>query len=93
MQRVTTLLAAAGALAVLAAAVPAQARGWDHGGWHGHAWHHGWHGPHGWHGGYVSGPPAYYPPPVYYAPAYPAPAYVAPPSVWFSTPGLSVGIN
>jgi hypothetical protein len=71
------ILAAAGALALLAAAPAAHADGWDRG-WHGHG-HGGWHG-YGWrpYGGYVYAPPPVYyaPPPVYYAPP---PAYYAPP--------------
>ncbi|HET6235944.1 MAG TPA: hypothetical protein VFE41_13435 [Acetobacteraceae bacterium] len=92
MKRVTTMLAAAGALALLGAATPARADGWHHDrDWHGRAGHdHGWHRRPGWYGGYAAGPPVYYAPPAYY---YPPPVYYAPPSVWFSAPGVSVGIN
>jgi hypothetical protein len=89
IKRVTTLLAAAGAVAMLATAGPAMAQDWHHDNhWHGHD------DPH-WHGGYG---PGYYAPPVYYAPPpvvyAPPPAYYAPPpAIVFSTPGVTVGIN
>ena len=99
MQRSTWIMAAVGALGMLAATVPADAQGWHGGG--GYGWHGG--GGYGWRGGvgigvYVPpvyfGAPAYYPPPVYYAPPpYYPPAYYAPPGVVFSAPGVSVGIN
>jgi hypothetical protein len=85
MKRVTTILAAACALAVLAASVPAKAdwnhdHGWRDRDWHGHYWH-----------GYPGDAPGYYvSPPVIYAPP---PDYYAPPAIVFAPPGVSVGIN
>jgi hypothetical protein len=108
MQRSTWIMAAVGALGVLAAAVPANAQGWHGGaggGWHGGGgggWHggggNGWHGGggYGWRGGVgVYLPPVYVGPPAYYPPPayYSPPAYYAPPGVVFSAPGISVGIN
>jgi hypothetical protein len=88
------VLAAAGGLAVLAAAIPARAD-WD--GWRRHEWRerawrerewqrHHWHQP-GY--AYVPPPPVIYrPPPAIYRPP---PAYYAPPPVYAPPPGPGWG--
>ena len=79
MRLLTTVLAGACAIGVMAAAGTAKADrdGWHHGGWH--EWHHD----HDWRGGYP-----YYPPrPYYYGP--PAYSYVPPP-VFYGPPAGGV---
>lgn len=92
MRAFPTILAAAGAIGLMAAAsVPARAD-WDH---HDHGWHHrdwdgGWQ--RGWYRPRVYVPPAvvYRPPPrVYYAPPY---AYYAPPA-YYAAPGVTFGFT
>jgi hypothetical protein len=87
------VLAAAGALSVLAAVAPARAD-WDHDGWRRREWReherreHEWR-EHEWRRherhqpGYVYAPP----PPVIYRP----PAYSAPPAVYAPPPGVRWG--
>jgi hypothetical protein len=83
MQRLTTILAAAGALAVLATAIPAQAE-WHHD-WHGgRGWYdHGWHGRAGYAPGYVIAPPVVYAPPS---------VYLGPPAIVIAPPPIAVGV-
>jgi hypothetical protein len=82
------ILAAAGAVALLAAAPAARADGWHgHGPWHGGGWHgYGWRP----YGGYVYAPPPviYAPPPVVYAPP---PAIVIAPRI--PMPFVAFGFN
>lgn len=109
MRVIPVLLAAAGALGVVAAAsTPARADWDDHDGWRRHEWReHEWRErrwrEHEWRerawGAYAP-PPAYYvPPPVVYAPppAYyvPPPAYYAPPPPppVYGAPGVSIGFG
>ena len=105
MRTITTVIAAVGALGMVAASAPAWAHDDDNDGWGRHEWRehewreHQWRG--GWHAyapppvvyaqpRYYSAPPVYYaPPPVYYAPP---PVYYAPPPV-YRAPGLSIGFG
>jgi hypothetical protein len=92
MRLLPTILAAAGAMTLATATVPAMAQPWrDH--WHHHDWHdHDWHD-HDWHRHYYGRPyyPGYAyapPPPVYYAPR----PYYPPPPVYYA-PGVTLGFR
>ena len=82
MRGASILVAAAGAIAVLAGTIsPAK------------AWYDRWGR---WHPNHPPPPRAYYPPayyrpppPAYYAP----PAYYRPPPVWGYGPGVSIGVR
>jgi hypothetical protein len=82
MRLLPTILAAAGAMVVATAAMPAMAQPWRDHHWHHRVWHrHYYRRP--YYPGYAYAPP----PPVYYAPR----PYYPPPAVY--SPGVTLGFH
>lgn len=88
MRTFPMILAAAGAIGLMAAAAAPAKADWDHHwhGWHRPYWHHGW----SYHRWYRPPVVIYRPPPrVYYPPPY---AYYGPPA-YYAAPGVTFGFT